>query len=128
MKIEGDKTILFIEPTGKKSDDPVIDTLTIKMFNALNKSIKTNNRGHIGGNGNFTKGLYTLGVHECICGKGSTSCDYMLSSNQATNFLCVHYLAYHRDEIPMDEIKKVESLDESDILEEADNEHFLATI
>ena len=123
MIIEKNKNvILFIEPKKAASKKAVIDALTAKMFNAVKKSMENNNRGHIGGNGIFTKGLCTMGLHECICGEVSQSCDFLLENGQGTNTLCVHYLAYHRSEIPAEELEKVRNLNESDDIKQEDFE------
>ncbi len=49
--IKSKKVILFIEPKNKKRDEPLIDSITIKMFNLLNENI--NNTGVIDFKGNF---------------------------------------------------------------------------
>lgn len=117
MIIKNSKTLLYIEPLEEATSQPVIDFLTIKMFNAFREHTHI---GSIGFNGSFAKNICTMGVHECICGKRSTSCDYLLKSGLATNSLCIHYLAVHRDKVPEEELKKVEQLDSSDVLTNKD--------
>src|SRR5688572_9235062 len=50
------------------------------------------------------------GVHDCICGAHSGATDVILSNAWVTNTLCVHYLAYHRAEVPVGELDAVRSL------------------
>ena len=40
----------------------------------------------------------------------STNCDYILPGGQQANSLCIHYLAFHRDEVPAEELAKVSAL------------------
>ncbi len=115
MIIENDSIILYIEPYDK-SDDPVVDSLTIKMFNALKAHTAT---GYVNHNGQFTPN-----IHTCRCGKNSKSYDYQLKSGQATNSLCVHYLAYHRKDVPENELSKVSLLNSSEVLDENDQDRF----
>jgi hypothetical protein len=126
MKIQSNKVLLFIEPEKDKSPEPLIDELTIKMFNSLKNNIK--NTGCVSWNGHFNRGLATMGIHECICGKQSTNCDYILENGIATNYLCVHYLAYHREEVSTEELEKVKKLNTSNILLEEDDKKFKMTL
>ncbi|MFA5358564.1 MAG: hypothetical protein WC310_01925 [Patescibacteria group bacterium] len=91
-----DMGILYIEPSAKTSSEPVIDRYTRKMVAALRQG---------------KEGLGYRGIHICKCGARSTNCDYTLPNGEQTNFLAVHYLAYHRDEVPQSELVKVDSLD-----------------
>jgi hypothetical protein len=101
-----DKGLLFIEPQGPASAEPVIDELTKRMAAALNDSV--------GGTGdtqaNFRPGGGWRGWHDCVCGAASSNKNYLLSDGQVTNYLCVHYLAYHRGEVPESELRKVRDL------------------
>jgi len=94
-----DQHILFIHPRGKPSQMPVIDGLTRKMAAALRQGFE---------------GEHWLGLHSCTgCLPHdifSHSCDYMLPDGRWTNSLCVHYLAYHRDDVPTSEKLKVMKL------------------
>lgn len=119
MKLDIETALLFIEPKETRSQEPIVDRITIKMFNLIMKNLE--NRGVAGSRG-FTTGLATMGVHTCICGAHSTSCDYMINNTIATNSLCVHYLAYHRDEVPQSHIDVIETLDASDELDEKDHD------
>lgn len=91
--------ILYIEPQKPPSKMPVIDGLTRKMTAALRQA---------------ERGACWLGVHGCTgCYPHdimSHSCDYVLPNGQETNSLCIHYLAYHRDEVPTSEKLKVMKL------------------
>jgi hypothetical protein len=59
---------------------------------------------------NFRQGLGWKGWHDCVCGAASSNCNYLLPDGQVTNYLCVHYLAYHRSEVPASELQKVRNL------------------
>jgi hypothetical protein len=84
--------LLFIEPSAKISKEPVIDRTTKKMTAALRLA---------------TKGPGYRGVHQCACGVYSHNCNYFLAGEETTNSLCVHYLAFHRDEVPPEQIERV---------------------
>ena len=51
-----------------------------------------------------------MGVHQCSCGLRSTSYDYLFPNNMETNSLCLHYLEWHRHEIPDIEFEKLDKL------------------
>jgi len=122
MIIKDDIALLYIEPQNDRSNEPIIDHLTIKMFNLLITSWENPvNRGTLMGNNKarqFVSGIGTMGHHNCRCGAASECYDYLLNGTLVTNTLCVHYLAYHRDEVPQSEINKLEKLDSSTKLEE----------
>lgn len=50
------------------------------------------------------------GFHECSCGVMSEVFDVRLPSGHLTNSLAMHYLEFHRDEVPASEIEKVRTL------------------
>lgn len=83
--------LMMIEPIGPKSPTPVIDILTRKMTAALRVS---------------RSGEETLGTHTCTCGAKSDNRNHWFGS-MITNVLAVHYLAYHREEVPPHETEKV---------------------
>ena len=90
-----DKGFLYIEPSVNTSVEPVIDELTRKMTAAFRKGVAgTRYRGH----------------HTCECGAHSDNTDYTLPNGECTNSLCVHYLAYHRAEVPEAQLRKVADL------------------
>jgi len=84
--------ILYIEPSKKVSDEPLIDEATRKMVAALRLALPSPSY---------------RGFHECACGARSSNCDYKLPNGEMTNSLSVHYLAYHRDEISDEHLSKV---------------------
>lgn len=92
MIVEGDSHILFIEPSRLPAEEPVIDGVTRKMAAAFRKAIGI---------------MATKGWHTCSCGAASSNVTHQLTDGQVTNSLCVHYLAYHRNEVSRDEIRKV---------------------
>ena len=90
------KDLLFIEPTQPASSTPVLDEMTRRMTAALRAATPGPNAW--------------LGIHECICGAGSTNHNYILPDGRTTNSLCVHYLAYHRAEVPVDQLREIAQL------------------
>ena len=100
------KGLLFIEPKNPASAEPVVDDLTRRMAAALNDGV--------GGTGmsqaDFRPGGGWRGWHTCVCGACSSNQNYLLQDGQVTNSLCVHYLAFHRDEVPESELQKVRGL------------------
>lgn len=88
--------VLFIEPIRLPADEPLIDELTMRMTSALRRARVPDYR--------------YLGIHVCICGARSDSTDRILPNGTGTNTLCVHYLAYHRAEVPAAELDAVRRL------------------
>jgi hypothetical protein len=91
--------LLFIEP-GPAAEAPVIDALTRKLAAAwLGHDV-----GHVGHR-------YT---HKCSCGARSDNRDHYVRTTEGkrfkTNSLAIHYLAFHRDEVPAAELAKLEQL------------------
>ena len=97
--------LLFIEPLDQKSETPLLDEITKKMAAAF-RDYKTGS----GYDGQFMEDAATMGHQTCACGANSTNVDYLLPSGFITNYLCVHYLAWHRNEVPQLELDKVSSL------------------
>jgi hypothetical protein len=89
--------LLFIEPENEPSDKPIIDELTMKMTASFRKAKKEN--------------AY-FGWHNCSCGANSGNHDYSLNNGEMTNANCIHYLAYHRDEISQEQLDRVEKLND----------------
>lgn len=85
--------LLYLQPTQRPSRDALLDELTGKMAAALRAAPST--------------GIKSRGWHTCRCGARSSNTDYILPSGHQTNFLCVHYLAYHREEVPAAELEIV---------------------
>lgn len=94
-----DTHILYIEPGPYTSEEPVIDELTRKMTAAFRLA---------------EPGPGWRGFHVCRCGVNSSNCDYTLPDDRQANSLCIHYLAYHRDEVPEAELAKVAALASGD--------------
>lgn len=88
--------VLFIEPKGTKLEDPVRDDLVAVMQEAVERATPDS--------------VAYRGFHRCACGATSSNRDYVLESGQKTNSLCVHYLLFHRSEIPEAELEKVRRL------------------
>ena len=88
--------LLFIEPAQPASSAPLLDELTRKMAAAFRASTPSP--------------AAWLGIHECICGAGSMNHDYILPDGRTTNSLCVHYLAYHRAEVPIEQLREITQL------------------
>jgi hypothetical protein len=96
MTIDDNEHLLFIEPTQPASKIFVVDELTEKMKFAFAQARPSS---------------YAFrGWHTCVCGATSDNRDYFLPNGQKTNYLAVHYLEYHRDEIPESELEKVRAL------------------
>jgi len=126
MKVIKSSTLLFIEPKNPKSIEPVDDEYTKKVEELLNQcytKVKEARKkydyefvdycpevGIVEYNGNFLPHTLAMGVHECVCGERSHGCDYKISENCATNSLAVHYLRWHRDEVPKSELLKIDKL------------------
>lgn len=88
---------LMIEPKNQ-ANKPVIDDLT-RSVSALLRTAGI--------------GQSWLGWHECICGACSGGDDLWVEiagKEYRTNSLAVHYAACHRDEIPKQQMKLIESL------------------
>lgn len=90
--------ILMVEPSGKTSAAPIIDELTRKMTAAWRRRRDSD--------------ISWRGFHVCKCGVFSDNKDHWVGEGKGllTNSLCIHYLAYHRDEVPQEELDKVRAL------------------
>ena len=118
--------ILYVNPKKKKSDVPCIDELSLKMKDLIQRAIQQYNRDcsdpfdsakngqktlwGVASKSGFEHGVATMGVHECSCGERSASFDIFLLNGYMTNTLAEHYLAWHREEIPLAEIKKIRKM------------------
>lgn len=85
--------LLFVEPASAAMSEPIIDGLTRGMA-ALLASAKS-------GSG------YHKDTHRCACGAMSGGRSLVLADGTVTNSLAVHYLAYHRAEVPRGELSKL---------------------
>lgn len=90
-----ERGMLWIEPLQSATIEPIIDSYTRKMAAAFRLA---------------TPGRGSRGCHRCICRAYSTSCAFELPNGQWTNSLCVHYLAFHREEVPTSELNAVAAL------------------
>ena len=88
--------LLFIVPVNTAANEPLVDELTLKMVRALREGRPAN--------------YIYAGHHTCICGAKSGSTDIVLPNGWVTNTLCVHYVAYHRDEVPAADLEAVRRL------------------
>lgn len=91
------RSVLYVRPAHDVSVEPVDDDLTSIMEKAYSQG---------------EAGRPVRGRHKCACGENSRNYDVKLPGGYVTNSLCVHYLRYHRDEVPEEEIEKVRSLEE----------------
>lgn len=98
--IKSQNAILMIEPSAAVSTQPTIDVLTRKMATALRFAQRDPNRRY-------------RGFHICKCGVTSDNQDHFVNG-MLTNSLAVHYLAYHRADVPQGELDKVAALDVSE--------------
>jgi hypothetical protein len=89
------RRLLFIEPRQPASPTPVIDQITRRMSAAFRQA--TNSEYACGG------------YHRCICGVLSEDHDFYLPNGDLTNSLCVHYVAYHRAEVPQQALARIDS-------------------
>jgi len=95
--------LLFIEP-GTAAQEPLIDALTRRLAAAwLGHDV-----GHVGHR-------YT---HKCACGARSDNRDHYVRMNDGkrlkTNSLAIHYLAFHRAEVPAAELAKLDLLPDAE--------------
>lgn len=103
--------ILMVEPSAETSSAPLVDELTRKMTAAWRRR-------------RDSKDSYR-GFHVCACSAHSDNKDHWVGDGDGllTNSLCVHYLAFHRDDISQKELDKVRALASG---EEEPNEKELA--
>jgi hypothetical protein len=90
--------LLFIRPIRFPTDEPIIDELTMTLTGALRRSRVSYRR--------------RVFFNSCICGAFSGSADRSLPGGAVTNALCLHYLAYHRAEVPaadLDAIRRIQT-------------------
>lgn len=88
---------LMIEPS-KRGNTAMYDWATCRVAALLNSA---------------REGTHWRGWHNCVCGAASGCCDLIVKIGDReykTNSLAVHYVACHRDEVPDDQMKLIESL------------------
>lgn len=90
--------ILMVEPSANTSAVPLIDELTRRMTAAWRRR-RDSEYGY-------------RGIHACACGALSDNKDHWVGEGDGllTNSLCIHYLAFHRGDIPQAELDKVRVL------------------
>lgn len=111
MKIVTTNSLLYVHPSKKAAEQPMLDELTTKILWACRNRI---GRGVLLQNGEFVKNLSTKGVHHCTgCGGfiHSEASDVVLPNGLITNTLAVHYVAHHRGEVPADDLAKIMSIE-----------------
>ncbi|MDO8504516.1 MAG: hypothetical protein Q7S36_01555 [Candidatus Liptonbacteria bacterium] len=94
-------SLFFIRPKNAPSAVPQIDRATKLMTTAFRAATRgPSYRGN------------RRGFHICDCGAISSNCNYFLrnKARTVTNSLCVHYLAFHREEVPADQLAFVLNL------------------
>lgn len=91
-----EKHVLFIEPRKNAAKVPVQDELTTDMREAMEHAARSE--------------YVFFGHHRCICSAASDPYDWFLNTGHKTNSLAVHYLEYHRAEVPRGEMKKVREI------------------
>ncbi len=106
--------LLFIEPENEPSEEPIIDELTMKMTASFRKAKKgaCHDYAVMGKGYEFIKDDGWMGWHNCSCGANAGGYDYLLLNGEMTNQNCIHYLAYHRDEISQEQLDRVAKLDD----------------
>jgi hypothetical protein len=92
--------LLMIHPSAVVSAEPVLDELTRKMTAAWRKR--------------RTDPIMSKGIHICPCGVASNNQEHFVEdaggNELITNSLSIHYLAFHRAEVPAAELDKVRFL------------------
>jgi hypothetical protein len=86
--------LLFIEPQEPPTPRAVIDSITRKMCEAFRRAHRSD----------YASG----GFHSCRCRATSSCCDYFLPDGTMTNSLCIHYVAHHRSEVPLEQLRLIE--------------------
>lgn len=114
MLLQNKKCLLFIHPSGKPSDTPIFDSIFLKLYYALH--VLQTEIGVCDEEG-FSLGTCTKGVHDCTgegCSSSSKSHDYKIHGTGGnylyTNSLSLHYLAYHREDVPQSELDKIQQI------------------
>ncbi len=103
--------LLYIEPTRQKASEPLEDVYTYIMSQAMNEAKAAGRTGGLLADGTFRPGISFRGFHVCKCGEMSEPRDYQLANGEVTNSLAVHYLMWHRDEVPHSERERVLTLE-----------------
>ena len=108
--------LLFIEPSSPPSQEPLIDEVVKKMTTALLEARKAGRIGFFDfscAEGKWWSNAQAPGGHECDACKeqgrdiSSLNYDFEISGRLYTHSLCLHYLAYHREEVPEWQINRI---------------------
>ena len=92
-----EKYLMMIEPELPVMKDGIYDELTTKMTDLWNSKAT------------FDPNTYYKGVHACSCGAFSDNRKWMINDLE-TNSLLLHYITFHRHEIPPIELEKISKL------------------
>jgi len=87
--------LLNIAPSSRASSTPRITPLVRKMTAAYRQCDTR---------------ITHDGQRMCVCEAVGDKNDYILPNGMRTNSLCIHYLAYHLDEVPTAEREKINRL------------------
>lgn len=87
--------LMMIEPEHPRSLNPVDDELSKLARAAWAEAV-----------GEPDPGKWWRGTHGCVCGKSSDNRDYYVRGLK-TNSLLVHYVEYHREDVPQAELRKL---------------------
>jgi hypothetical protein len=82
--------VMMIEPIRPASDEPLVDYWTYMA--AMVYELTTPSAGGY------------RGVHQCVCGAQSDNKDHILPDGRIANSLMVHYVAFHRNDVPDSEL------------------------
>lgn len=96
--------IMMIEPVFEASREPVIDEATRKMTAAWRQATHSTYAYRA------APFFVRRGMHQCVCDAMSDNKDHWVlidGEQKLTNSLAIHYLAYHRGDVPGHELAKV---------------------
>ncbi len=125
MTTEKARVVLEIKPTLPPSENPVIDHISRKMLAALMLPEKggaeglTKEVGYLGtpeSGSLFEEGVFypkvlTFSAISCPCGKSSQAlAHFRFPNGVVTGSLGFHYLTFHREEVPEDDIAIINKL------------------
>lgn len=89
-----DSHLLYIEPVKSPSEKPIEDNIP-EMYRQI-----------IATHGGIVNGRFR-GFHTCSCNTFSDNVDWVLTNGVHYNSLGLHYLQYHREEVPQSELEKI---------------------
>jgi len=92
--------LLYIEPKNPPSSEPVLDDITGKVTAAWRYR-------------SFSD-ISFRGFHTHVCGGkniNSDNRDHPIPGGLLTNSLAIHYIAFHRDEVPESDIALIEMIE-----------------